>query len=206
MSWPSARWRVGVGAIGLLLAAAALYAWLGDPGAINPERNVWSEQLRDGGAGLDDKATAHVRDELQQHLRRQPDDARAWVIKGRIEMKAQRYGAAAEAFERSLQGRARTKNDAGVWVEYAEAVALQQGGKLAGKPRELIDKALSVDADHPQALDLAGSAAWEAEEYALVVMHWKRLLAQIPEGDPRHVQLSTALQRAEQKARFALPR
>ena len=31
------------------------------------------------------------------------------------------------------------------------------------------------------------------------------LLAQIPEANPRHVQLSSAIQRAEQRARFALP-
>lgn len=205
MARPAPRWRVGAVAAGVLALAAALYALLGDPAAIDPQRAELSAQLRDGHALLDDKTAAHVLDELQQHLQRQPDDARAWVMKGRMEMKAQRYAAAAEAFERSLQGRAKTKGDAGVWVEYAEAVGMSQGGKLAGNPRELIDKALSLDPDHPQALDLAGSAAWEAEEYALVVAHWKRLLAQIAEGDPRHVQLSAALHRAELKARFALP-
>ncbi len=205
MAWPAARWRLGAAAAGVLLAAAALYALLGDPAAIDPQRAKLSAQLREGGDALDEKATAHVLKELQQHLQRQPDDSRAWVTLARLQMKAQRYEPAAEAFERSLQGRARTNGDAGVWVEYAEAVGMRQGGRLTGQPRELIDKALSLDPDHPQALDLAGSAAWEAGDFALVVTHWQRLLAQIPEGDPRHVQLSAALQRAEQKARFALP-
>ena len=51
--------------------------------------------------------------------------------------------------------------------------------------RQLVDKALSLNPEHPQALDLAGSAAWEGGEFALAARHWKRLLAQIPEGNPR---------------------
>ena len=206
MAVPAAgRWRVGAVAAAVLVAAVALYALLGDPGAADPQRAELSAQMRDGGEALDDKATQHVLAELQQHLQRQPDDARAWVMKARMEMKAQRYDAAAASFERALQGRAKTTGDAAVWVEYAEARGMLQGGTLAGQPLELIEKALSIDPDQPQALDLAGSAAWEAGDFALAVKHWKRLLAQIPEGSPRHLQLSTAIQRAEQRARFALP-
>jgi cytochrome c-type biogenesis protein CcmH/NrfG len=120
-------------------------------------------------------------------------------------MQSQRFEQAAASFERALQGKSKTAGDAGVWVEYAEARGLQQGGTLAGAPRELVDKALSLNPEHPQALDLAGSAAWEAGEFARAATYWKRLLAQIPEGSPRHVQLSSAIQRADQRARFALP-
>jgi cytochrome c-type biogenesis protein CcmH len=205
MALPAERWRLGALAAAVLLGAVALYALLGDPGAADPQRAELSAQLREGGGQLDDKTTQHVLAELQQHLQRQPDDARAWVMKARIEMKAQRYEAAAVAYERALQGRAKTVGDAAVWVEYAEARGLLQGGTLAGKPLELVEKALSIDPDQPQALDLAGSAAWEAGDYALAVKHWQRLLSQIPAGSPRHLQLSTAIQRAEQRARFALP-
>jgi cytochrome c-type biogenesis protein CcmH len=120
-------------------------------------------------------------------------------------MQARRYELAAAAFEHALEGKSKAVGDAGIWVEYAEARGMQQGGTLAGVPRELVDKALSLDPEHPQALDLAGSAAWEAGEFAIAATFWKRLLAQISEDSPRHVQLSGAIQRAEQRARFALP-
>jgi cytochrome c-type biogenesis protein CcmH len=126
-------------------------------------------------------------------------------MKARVDMQAQRYADAAAAYAQALQGKSKAVGDAGLWVEYAEARGLQQGGTLAGAPRELVAKALSIDPDHPQALDLAGSAAWEAGDFALAASHWKRLLAQLAEGSPRHVQLSGAIQRAEQRARFALP-
>lgn len=191
--------------LALATLAAALYLWLGDPGALNPRRAALSAQLRDADAPLDGAVAAQVLAQLQQHLQRQPDDARAWVVKARLDMQAQRFDQAAAAFERALQGKSKTTGDATVWAEYAEARGLQQGGTLAGRPRQLVDKALSLNPDQPLALDLAGSAAWEAGEFSLAVVHWKRLLAQIAQDSPRHVQLSNAIQRAEQRARLALP-
>jgi cytochrome c-type biogenesis protein CcmH len=197
-------WRIGVMLV-LHVMAAALYLRLGDPAAIDPQRDVLSTQLRDAGTPLDEAGMQQVYGELQQHLQRQGEDARAWVVKGRLDMRAQRFEEAAAAYERALQGKFKTIGDAGLWVEYAEARGMLQGGMLAGKPRELVDRALSLNPDQPKALDLAGSAAWEAGEFALAVHHWQRLLAQIPEGNPRHVQLSTAIQAAEKRARFTLP-
>ena len=189
----------------LPLLAVALYLWLGDPAALGPDRGGLSAQLRQADAALDGPAAEHASRELAQHLQRRPDDARARVVMARLDVRAQRFEQAAAGFERALQGTSKAAADAGLWVEYAEARGLQQGGTLAGQPRLLVDKALSLNPDHPQALDLAGSAAWEAGEFALTVAHWSRLLAQIPPGSPRHVQLATAIQRAEQRARFALP-
>lgn len=202
---PRKRGLRALSLLALTALAGALYLWLGDPGALDPSRSALSAQLRDPDAPLDPAAAEHALAELQQHLQRQPGDARAWVMKARVDMQAQRYEQAAAAFERALQGRSKAIGDAGLWVEYAEARGMQQGGTLAGAPRQLVDKALSLDPEHPQALDLAGSAAWEAGEFALAAGHWKRLLALIPQGSPRHVQLSSAIQRAEQRARFALP-
>lgn len=200
-----ARWRRVLILLAVPVIAGALYLWLGDPGALNTGRDELSARLRASDGPPDAAADAHVRDELQRHLRRHPDDARAWVLQARLDMRAQRFEQAVAGYERALRDAAKTALDAGVWVEYAEARGMQQGGTLAGAPRQLVDKALSLNPDHPQALDLAGSAAWEAGEFALVVTHWRRLLAQIPESTPRHVQLASALQRAEQRARFALP-
>ncbi|MGL6111356.1 MAG: tetratricopeptide repeat protein [Rubrivivax sp.] len=199
------RWRLALPLLALPALALALYLWLGDPGAADPSRAALSAQLRDPDAPLGEAAAGHVLAELQQHLQRQPGDARAWVMKARLDMQAQRYEQAAAGFEQALQGKSKTAGDAGLWVEYAEARGLQQGGTLAGAPRQLVDKALSLNPEHPQALDLAGSAAWEAGEFALAATQWTRLLTLTAEGSPRHVQLSSAIQRAEQRARFALP-
>jgi cytochrome c-type biogenesis protein CcmH len=190
---------------GLPVLAGALYWALGDPDALDPQRGGLSAQLRQAETPLVGPTADQVQAELAQHLLRQPDDPRALVLQARLDLQAQRYPQAVAGFERALKGPSKAAGDAGVWVEYAEAVGLQQAGRLAGRPRQLVDKALALNPDHPQALDLAGSAAWEAGEFTLAARHWQRLLAQLPAGSPRHVQLAAAISRAERRGRFALP-
>jgi len=196
--------RIGV-MLMLPAAAALLYLRLGDPAALNAERAELSQQLRHPGQPLDAAAMQQFENELERQLARHPDDARARVMQARLDLRAQRVARAVEHYARALEGRSKTTGDAGVWVEYAEALGLAQGGTLTGRPRELVAKALALDPGHAPALDLAGSAAWEAGDYALAATHWRQLLAQIAPADPRHAQLQAAIARAEQRARFALP-
>ena len=194
-------------AIGIPFAAVALYALLGDPGALSASRAVLSEQMRatqERDESLLPEARAYV--ELERHLLRQPGDARALVLKARLDMQAQRYELAAAGYRKALEAtRSKVARDAAVWVEYAEARGMLQGGTLAGQPQQLVEKALSLDANQPQALDLAGSAAWEQGDFAAASRHWKRLLEQTAPDDARHAALSAAVEAADRRARFALP-
>jgi len=202
---PRARWpTLAAIALGLPAAAFALYSLFGDPGAIGRARIELPEQAFAEGA-LASAPDAPLYAELERHLSRRPDDARALVVKARLDMQAQRFELAAAAYQKALEISPKVARDAGVWVEYAEARGLQQGGTLEGQPRQLVDKALSLDAANPQALDLAGSAAWERREFAAAAAYWKRLLEQLEPGSTRHTELSAAIESAEQRARFSLP-
>lgn len=194
-------------ALGAGLPAAALlfYVLRGDPAALGDQRGALSQALLQGGLPEPGEPAQRLQAELAEHLARQPDDPRALILKARLDMRADRFADAAAAYARALQGRSKAVNDAGVWAEYAEALGMAQGGKLAGEPLRLVQKALSIDARHAQALDLAGSAAWEVRDFAKAAMYWKRLLEVIPAGEARHAELKAAIQRAEQQARFALP-
>jgi cytochrome c-type biogenesis protein CcmH len=191
--------------LGLPALTFGLYSLRGDPGAIGGERNALSEQLQEGGLPAEGEASEQLHAELERHLQRQPTDARALVLKARLDMRAERYDAAAAAFQKAVAGKSKAANDPGVWVEYAEARGMAQGGTLVGEPMQLVEKALALDARHVQALDLAGSAAWEMRDFAKAAMYWKRLLEQIPSGSSRHAELSQAIERAEQRARLSLP-
>ena len=191
--------------LGLPAAGGLFYALRGDPGALDSQRSALSQALLQGGLPASPEGVQQLRAELAEHLERQPGDPRALVLKARLDMRSERYADAAAAYDKALQGRSKAINDAGVWAEYAEALGMAQGGKLAGEPLRLVQKALAIDARHAQALDLAGSAAWEVRDFAKAAMYWKRLLEQIPVGEPRHAELRLAVQRAEQQARFAMP-
>ncbi len=195
---------VGVG-LGLPLLAVGFYALRGDLGALDVDRTALSEQLLASGLPDDPAQAEQLYAELQRHMQKAPNDPRAFVLKARLDMRAQRFDQAAAAFEKAVGMSSRVARDPAVWVEYAEALGMQQGGTLAGKPQEQVAKALAIDANHVQALDLAGSAAFEVRDFAKAVIYWKRLQEQTPPGSLRHAELSKAIERAEQRARFALP-
>ena len=142
---------------------------------------------------------------LERQIAKYPRDNRARVLKARMDLQAGRYELAADGYRAALAAAPKVARDAGVWVELAEAQGLRQGGTLAGEPRELIRRALGLQADHPQALDLAGSAAYEAREFTAAARYWQRLIAQIPTSDPRHGELAAAIARADKRGRLSLP-
>lgn len=194
-----------VAALAVAVAGWALYVARGGVGFVAAATAPQSEAARSAEAPADTLAGTTSHAELERHLQRHPDDARALVLIARLDMQAQRYEPAAAAFDKALKLSTKVARDPAVWVEYAEARGMLQGGTLTGPPEQLVDKALSLDAYHAQALDLAGSAAWERRDFASAAMYWKRLLSQLAPQSERHQELSAAIERAEQRARFTLP-
>ena len=168
--------------------AAAIYALAGSPQSI--------------ARAVDAPATA---DELQAHLRRHRDDARAWVMLARAQLAQERWSEAATAFARATAASDKVARDPQVWCDWADAAGMAQGS-LVGEPQRLIERALQLDALRPCALELAGSAAIEQRDFRAARDHWQLLLKRLPAGSSQHAQLSQALARVERQARFALPR
>jgi cytochrome c-type biogenesis protein CcmH len=183
--------RRAAAAVALVLpvGAALLYLIFGSPRALD-------RPLPPGAAARE--ASAGV-DELDAHLRDHPTDARAWVLLARGRMERNEFGAAAEAFGRAMAASQKVARDPSVLCEYADALAMEQGS-LQGRPLELVGQALALDGRHPQALEMAGSAAFERGRYGEAVAHWERLLEQIPFGSERHRELATAIERARRSA------
>jgi len=140
---------------------------------------------------------------LGAYFEPQPRDARALVLLARRQADAERFGEAAQAYEKALALPSKVAKDPAVWCEYADALGMTQQGKLAGKPRELIDRALALNPDHPKALELAGSAAYEQGDYASALLFWRPLLAQLDSGSQMHRELAAAISRTESLAAAA---
>lgn len=182
----------------LPLAALVIYLLVGSPRfAARPVPTA-----ADGSVAPPGAATLA---ELEAHVARSPKDARAWVMLGRLRMQADLFAPAADAYAKAIEASPKVAADPGVWCEYADALGMAQGGSLAGRPREAIDRALALDAAHPRALEMAGSAAYEARDLRAAAGYWRRLLAQLAPGTPEHAQLAAAIERAELRARFSQP-
>lgn len=148
---------------------------------------------------------AGYRAALARYLERHPRDGRGWVLLAMAELDAGRWGEAAAAFEKAVAVSPKVAADPAVWCEWADALGMAQGGRLAGRPTELIERALALRPAHPKALEMAGSAAYERRDFKQAVAYWQRLLPQLSAGSPAHGELSAAIARAERLARTALP-
>jgi cytochrome c-type biogenesis protein CcmH len=137
---------------------------------------------------------------LETHLEQTPRDGRGWVMLARLHFAADRYEAAAHAFERALAVSRKVAQDPQVWCELADALGMAQGGRLAGRPRELIDRALGLKGNHPRALEMAGSAAYETREYDRALLYWEPLLAQLDPQSREYGELQAAVERLRRVA------
>jgi cytochrome c-type biogenesis protein CcmH len=180
------------GAIFVLLPAAsiALYLVFGDPAALEATRSP----LRD---------SPEFRARLIDHLASHPRDGRGWVTLARIDMADDRFADAAASFKKALAVSAKVAGDADIWCELADALGMSRGGELAGEPTRLIERALAIDARHPRALEMAGSAAYQRGDFRLAVRFWGELRALV--SPDAQGELGAAIAGAERRAKVSLP-
>ena len=166
-----------------------VYAHLGAVRALDGERRA------DAATAASTRAIGDARDDLVMQLAHNPrdtglGDARAPRARRRP---LYRGGCGVRASARECESAA----DTTLWSEYADALAHAQGGKLAGRPREIIGQALAREPAHRQALEMAGSAALEAREYGVAMAYWRALLAELPDGSSERRDLVVALAKVE---------
>jgi cytochrome c-type biogenesis protein CcmH len=177
-------------AVALPLLAAGLYAWLGEPGALAPDSAL------DAQAAYDTLPATAVRAELVAHLARHPRDARGYILLARLDAGHDRFAEAAESYRKALAAAPKVERDPAIWCEYADALGMAQGGSLAGEPRALLMNALARNPAFGRALEMAGSAAFEAGDYTEAARYWRELARQLPD-DAAKRELTAAVARAE---------
>ena len=191
MSAPSRAFVVAFACVAAAMAALAFGLHALSGGALRSRAPIAAEPVGN------DAADATWRNELVRHLDRNPRDGRGWVLLARRDFADDRFADAAIAYEKALAASTRVAADPTIWCEYADALGMTQGGRLQGRPRELVMKALAMDAGHPKALEMAGSAAFEQGQYEAAVTYWRQLLAQLPARSTQHRELAAAIAQAE---------
>jgi cytochrome c-type biogenesis protein CcmH len=168
---PASAWTAAVLAAAIPVGAVAFYLVVGAPSALlgqrDPGHEVTRERVEQMVAGL------------AARLEKAPDDPDGWRVLGRSYSVMGRYPEAARAYERAV---ALVPGDAGLLADYADALAMAQGQSMAGKPLELVNRALAIDADQWKALALAGTAAMERKDYTRAIAYWERLRKVLPPG------------------------
>jgi cytochrome c-type biogenesis protein CcmH len=110
-----------------------------------------------------------------------PRDAQEWLALAAARRRERDYAGAREAYSQVIQRNAMTADS---WADYADALASLPGGSLAGEAQIAIQHALRLDPNHPKALWLKASHAYEEHRYADALVLWKRLRAVLREDSP----------------------
>ncbi len=183
-------------ALGIPLLAIALYFRVGNPNALSATpaaRTQATGPVNAAGEVSQQQIEANVA-KLAKRLEQSPNDAQGWTMLARSYVTLEKYGEASAAYAKATT----LKDDnADLWADYAFALAMANGQKLQGQPAELIDKALKLDAENAKALELAGSAAFEAKDYKRAVTYWQKLLKKVPANSEVAQSLADRIKEAE---------
>jgi cytochrome c-type biogenesis protein CcmH len=133
---------------------------------------------------------------LERVVKAQPDSAEALYFLGRAYMAEQRPADAARTFERAVALAGRQPELLGQWAQAQYFAADKQWNPQL---QALTDEALKADPNEVTSLGLRGIAAFEGERYQEAIDYWKRLLAQLPEGDASRAALQGGIDRAAER-------
>jgi cytochrome c-type biogenesis protein CcmH len=188
---PSRSWAIGM-ALTVPALAVAGYLMIGEPDALDP-KNIEGQQ------GFTQEQVEEMVGTLVKRLEQEPDNAEGWSMLARTYLVLQDYPKAAAAYERLDK---LMPNDPDVLSDWADVTAAIRG-TVVGDAEALVLRALEAAPKHPKALALAGTAAYQRDDFAAAAALWERILAQIPPGDDVARGVRASINEARAKAGMA---
>ena len=183
---PHKMMAVGL-SIFLSLAAIGLYWKTGNRDALLPQTGHSIAE------GFGTVSSEEALKELEDKLAKNPKDTGSLLILARSYTELERFLDAAKAYDKLTK---LVPNEAQLWAEFADVLAMASGQSLAGHPTLLLEKALSLDPNNPKALALAGSAAMGRGDYPAAIIHWEKVLKLVPKDSEDAKMLASGIQQA----------
>lgn len=182
---------------GVVVLAAAGYAWTGSPGATRVDVTAATQQGGTEDAAPDEPQFSAAVEQLAQRLKEQPNNAEGWAMLARSYARLGRHADAVPAFVKAI---ALGGDDAWLLVDYADTLAVHSGRSLEGEPLQLVDRALKLDPKNPKALALAGTAAFDRRDFKGAVGYWETLATVLPPDSELGPQLQGSIDEARELA------
>ena len=156
----------------------SVYSFIGTPNSI--EKLVLVSDLNN--TKSDSEKLVSVEQMLKRVERRlldDPNNSDDWLMLANSYVVLKRYPEAIRALENlyRLKG-----DDPSLLFRYADVLAMANSGIFAGKPSELIKKALQLDPQNTMGLWLAGLVAYEEGEVKKAINYWENVLPKLEIG------------------------
>lgn len=181
-------------AIGFPVVVGGLYWALGQPETvISPQA---ADNSKGGEHALSQQQITAMVERLALRLQENPNDGAGWLMLARSYAVLGRYPESAAAFGRAVT---MLPPDAQHYADYADIVAMSQGKQLAGEPEKLVRRALEIDSKNVKALALAGTIAFDRQDYGGAVREWQRVLALVPADSAAAEGIQASIRDAENR-------
>jgi cytochrome c-type biogenesis protein CcmH len=171
----------------LPVTAVGLYWKVGNRHALLQQESIVSAE------GFGGVQSASALKALEEKVAGKPDDPESLLQLARSYSELERFSDAAQTYDKLTR---LVPNEAQLWADYADVMAMASGKTLVGPPTKLLDKALELDPDNFKALALSGSAAMERGDYTGTVRYWEKLLKMIPKEDENAKIVASGIQQA----------
>ncbi|MEZ5728634.1 MAG: hypothetical protein R3E48_11860 [Burkholderiaceae bacterium] len=135
-----------------------------------------------------------IQTELEQRVKVAPEDAEAWATLGELRRMQGDHRNAVVALEKAL---ALMPAHAGLMTDLAESLAVSAGGNFAGRPTELLRKAIASTPDAPKTNGLLGAALYRAGKLAEARGYLAKLVALLGNDSPQAAQIAAVLARID---------
>ncbi len=172
------------------LSSVSLYLAIGNRKAMLP-----TEQQSDAADGFGVIRSDVALQELEARLVKLPENPDGWMTLARSYTELQRFDDAVRAYGELVK---LVPNEAQVWANYADVMAMRNGQSLLGEPSKFLNKALALDPENTSALALAGSAGMERGDYVATITHWQKLLSLLPPDYPDVQMISDGINQARE--------
>jgi len=194
---PPARPKLLISLLSLTIPVLAfvIYFYVGTPIALDPALLAQAN----GDEQITPQKLENMAVQLSQRLEKEPKNAEAWVMLGRIQRALANYDQADAALQKAL---ALERND-DVLVERAEVLAQKNNGSFKGEPWAIINSVLKSDPQNGNALLLAGSAAFSEGRFKEALVYWEKVRGLLPATSPDGPALAEAIDKARE--RLGLP-
>lgn len=178
------------------VASMLMYSVLGNPVALDPMSH---QQGSNASAEVTPEKLNEMAIALTRRLQDEPNSMEGWVMLGRVQRALGRFDESAEALGKALS----LSRDDNLSIERAEVLAQKNGGSFAGEPWSIIQRVLTADPHHLNALFLAGSAAYAEMNFQTALRYWERAREVVPADSPDAPELDRAI--AEARHKLGLP-
>ena len=173
------------------ILSAGFYFYLGDAAQIaqkSTERPMTQESVE------------KMVDEFAAKMDKEPDNLKGWAMLARSYRILGRNTEAANAYARAGSF---IDSDPQLLADYADVLAANANGNFAGKPQQLINKALAQDPNNLLALWLSGTAAFNVQNYKAAVQSWEKLAKQLPGESDEARAIAASIAEARSKGGLA---